>query len=111
MIDKDQERNIPSLLKYHMTGLRLLGMCAAGKLNQSAKDECTQIPEITLQKCIEGFLDIDLKQHQTEREGEARVQNLFAVFLSVGVKSTSFPLAIPELGFVTSVQVSRTCVS
>ena len=68
MIDKDHELNIRSLLKYHMTGLRLLGMCAAGKLNQSAKDECTQIPEITLQKCIEGFLDLDLKPDGSREE-------------------------------------------
>jgi len=61
MIDKDHELKIRSLLKYHMTGLRLLGMCAAGKLNQAAKDECAHIPEISLQRCIQEFLDLDLK--------------------------------------------------
>ena len=54
MIDMDHELKIRSLLKYHMTGLRLLGMCTAGKQNQSAKDECAaHIPEISLQKCID----------------------------------------------------------
>ena len=62
LLEKDHELNIRSLLKFHMTGLRLLGMCAAGK-NQAAKDTCAFIPEISLQKCIDNFLDIDRKQN------------------------------------------------
>jgi len=47
-----------------MTGLRLLGMCAAGT-NQSGKEACALIPEIKLQKCIDNFLDLDLKSNGT----------------------------------------------
>lgn len=58
MKDKDHLLKIRSLLKYHMTGIRLLGMCAAGN-NQAAKEACAGIPEISLQQCIDNFLDLD----------------------------------------------------
>ena len=43
-----------------MAGLRLLGMCAAGK-NQTTKDMCASIPAISFQECIDNFLDLDKK--------------------------------------------------
>ena len=86
MVEKDHDLKIRSLLKYHMTGshactfvlmhfvganvsplkchmtgLRLLGMCAAGK-NQATKDICASIHDISFQKCICNFLDLDQKQ-------------------------------------------------
>jgi len=68
MLEMDHQLKIHSLLKYHMTGLRLLGMCAAGK-NQTTKDSCSQIPEISLQKCIDTFLDLDQKKDGSREEG------------------------------------------
>ena len=60
MLDQDHLKPLRSWLKYHMTGLRLLGMCTAGK-NQRNKDTCALIPEISLEKCIENYLDVDLR--------------------------------------------------
>jgi len=57
MIEQDHTLPIRSLVKYHMTAMRLLGMCAAGK-NQTCKETCSQIPEISLQKCIDQYLDL-----------------------------------------------------
>ena len=60
MLEHDHLKQFRSLLKFHVTSLRLLAMCTAGK-NQGTKDTCAHIPEIHLEQCIDNYLDVDLR--------------------------------------------------
>ena len=73
MIANDHKLRVHSLLEFHLAGVRLLAMCAAGN-NQAGKEILSQVPEISLIECIANVLDINQRGARVDLDVIYRVQ-------------------------------------